>query len=204
MASADQISCRNLGRQSGRRPLRKVYRSPGHRPLRVRHRRCAATPGGAGRSPPPTGTAEVLSGGAEAIPQSPVGRQLPLHKGAFPCGGRGDRTGDADCRVASLLAMTVLIIPRRPNGPTWESVLFYDGRGFGPPYERRRERHAEVVGPYGKERKPNQPPKPAGAQRSVRARVGEGWAGIGAKAIPKGGPPPRPPRQRLAKRKARG
>ena len=130
--------------------------------------------------------------------------QLPLHKGAFPCGGRGDRTGDADCRVASLLAMTVLIIPRRPNGPTWESVLFYDGRGFGPPYERRGERHAEVVGPYGKERKPNQPPKPAGAQRSVRARVGEGWAGIGAKAIPKGGPPPRLPVQCLAKRKARG
>ena len=29
--------------------------------------------------------------------------QLPLHKGAF-------RTGDADCRVASLLAMTVLIL----------------------------------------------------------------------------------------------
>ena len=95
MASAGQISCRNLGRQSGRRPLRKVYRSPGHRPLRVRHRRCAATPGGAGRSPPPTGTAEVLPGGAEAIPQSPVGRQLPLHKGAFSYGGRGvgGRTG---------------------------------------------------------------------------------------------------------------
>ena len=60
--------------------------------------------------------------------------------------------------------------------------------------------HPSRVGPYGK---PDQPPKPAGAQRSVRARVGEGWAGIGAKAIPKGGPPPRPPRQRLAKRKAR-
>ena len=66
---------------------------------------------------------------------------------------------------------------------------FYDGRGFGPPYERRGERHAEVVGPYGKERKPNQPPKPAGAQRSVRARVGEGWAGIDARTIPKGDRP---------------
>ena len=53
-----------------------------------------------------------------------------------------------------------------------------------------------VVGPYGK-------PKPAGAQRSVRARGREGWAGIGARTIPKGGPPPRPLRQRLAKRKAR-
>ena len=61
-------------------------------------------------------------------------------------------------------------------------------------------RAAEVVGLYGK---PNQPPKPAGAQRSVRARSREGWAEISAKTIPKEGPPPRPPRQRLAKRKAR-
>ena len=43
----------------------------------------------------------------------------------------------------------------------------------------------------------------SGAQRSVRARGREGWAGIGAKTIPKGGPPPRLPGQRLAKRKAR-
>ena len=70
---------------------------------------------------------------------------------------------------------------------------FFDGRGTG-------VRAAEVVGPYGK---PDQPPKPAGAQRSVRARGREGWAGIGARTIPKRGPPPRPPRQRLAKRKAR-
>ena len=63
-------------------------------------------------------------------------------------------------------------------------------------------RAAEVVGPYGRStevpatgrcghrplrRKPNQPPKPAGAQRSVRARSREGWAGIGAKTIPKRG-----------------
>ena len=86
--------------------------------------------------------------------------------------------------------MTVLIIPRRPNGPTWESVLFTMDGGSG-----RR-----VVGPYGK---PNQPPMPAGAQRSVRARGREEWAGIGAKTIPKEGPLPRPPGQRLAKRKAR-
>ena len=58
----------------------------------------------------------------------------------------------------------------------------------------------QVVDPYGK---PNQPPKPAGAQRSVRASGREGWAGIDARTIPKGGPPPRPPGQRLAKRKAR-
>ena len=42
------------------------------------------------------------------------------------------------------------------------------------------------IGPYGK---PNQPPKPAGAQRSVRACGREGWAGIDARTIPKGDRP---------------
>ena len=73
-----------------------------------------------------------------------------------------------------------------------------------PPYGSNTggaKQRADVgIGPYGK---PNQPPKPAGAQRSVRARGREGWAGIGAKTIPKEGPLPRPPGQRLAKRKAR-
>ena len=44
-------------------------------------------------------------------------------------------------------------------------------------------RAAEVVDPYGN---PNHPPKPAGAQRSVRASVGEGWAEISAKTIKRG------------------
>ena len=92
-------------------------------------------------------------------------------------------------------------MPCRPSGPPRNDKGFLSFRGA----ERRGNpsflrwtgvRAAEVVGPYGK-------PKPAGAQRSVRARVGEGWAGIGARTIPKRGPPPRPPRQRLAKRKAR-
>ena len=49
----------------------------------------------------------------------------------------------------------------------------------------KSQQRADVgIGPYGK---PDQPPKPAGAQRSVRARVGEGWAGIDARTIPKGG-----------------
>ena len=109
----------------------------------------------------------------------------------------------------------------------WESVLFtmdgnsgrrgrrplrkvYQSSSNGPMYLRHGLRRPNFVpkfgvsvmgiGPYGK---PDQPLKPAGAQRSVRARVGEGWAGIGAKAIPKGEPPPRLPGQRLAKRKAR-
>ena len=75
-------------------------------------------------------------------------------------------------------------------------------RAWPPPAKFRAEIWGvgQVVGPYGK---PDQPPKPAGAQRSVRARSREGWAEISAKTIPKEGPPPRPPRQRLAKRKAR-
>ena len=78
--------------------------------------------------------ASSATGGARKRP--------PLHKGAF-------RTGDADCRVASLLAMTVLIIPRRPNGPTWESVFFYDGRGGGPPYLGHGLRRPNFVPKFG-------------------------------------------------------
>ena len=139
--------------------------------------------------------------------------QLPLHKGAFPCGGRGDRTGDADCRVASLLAMTVLILCHSEEAQRANVGIlpFYDGRWTGvraavprawpPPTKFRAEIWGvgQVVGPYGK---PNQPPKPAGAQRSVRARGCEGWAGIDARTIPKGGPPLRLPRQRSERGKS--
>ena len=103
-------------------------------------------------------------------------------------------TGDADCRVASLLAMTVLILCHSEEAQRADVGirLFYDGRGFGPPRSSapteglpKSQQRADVgIGPYGK---PDQPPKPAGAQRSVRARVGEGWAGIDARTIPKGG-----------------
>ena len=73
---------------------------------------------------------------------------------------------------------------RRPNfapkfGASVMGIGPYAPRGTG-------ERHAGVVVPYGK---PDQPPKPAGAQRSVRASGREGWAGIDARTIPKGGPP---------------
>ena len=123
-------------------------------------------------------------------------------------------TGDTDCRVASLLAMTVLILCHSEEAQRANVGIlpFYDGRWTGvraavprawpPPTKFRAEIWGvgQVVGPYGK---PNQPPKPAGAQRSVRARGREGWAGIDERTIPKEGPPPRLPRQRLAKRKAR-
>ena len=63
------------------------------------------------------------------IPQSPCGRQLPLHKGAF-----GD--GDTDRRVASLLAMTVLNLCHSEERSDVGIRPFYDGRGFGPPSRR--------------------------------------------------------------------
>ena len=214
MASADQISCRNLGRQSwasaptprgGRGTARRVVVPYGW----LRRAAAIALGSGAQRSVCGADGRNRVESEAEIIPKVSINFgqslshglrpcQLPLHKGAFG-------TGDADCRVASLLAMTVLNLCHSEEAQRADVGIrpFYDGRGFGPPYERRGERHAEVVGPYGKERKPNQPPKPAGAQRSVRARGREGWAGIGAKTIPKEGPLPRPPGQRLAKRKAR-
>ena len=139
------------------------------------------------------------------IPQSPCGRQLPLHKGAFGDGG-------TDCRVASLLAMTVLILCHSEEAQRadvgirpflrWTGVRAAVPRAWPPPTKFPSEIWGvgQVVGPYGE---PNQPPKPASAQRSVCASGCEERAGIDAKTIPKGGPPPWPPRQRLAKRKAR-
>ena len=144
--------------------------------------------------------ASSATGGARKRP--------PLHKGALG-------TGDADCRVASLLAMTVLNLCHSEEAQRADVGIrpFYDGRGFGPPRSSapteglpKSQQRADVpkawlpptkfraeiwgvgqvVGPYGK---PNQPPKPAGAQRSVRARGREGWAGIGARTIPKGDRP---------------
>ena len=77
-----------------------------------------------------------------------------------------------------------------------------DGRGFGPPHERRGTARRVVV-PYGWLRRAAAIALASGAQRSVCASGCEGGVGIDARTIPKGGPPPRPPRQRLAKRKAR-
>ena len=140
--------------------------------------------------------AEIIPKGASNAGQSlsqPCGCQLPLHKGALG-------TGDADCRVASLLAMTVLNLCHSEEAQRADVGIrpFYDGRGFGPPYLGhglrrpnfvpkfgasvrssaptnglpKSQHRADVgIGPYGK---PDQPPRPAGAQRSVRARGREG------------------------------
>ena len=89
------------------------------------------------------------------IPQSPCGRQLPLHKGAF-----GD--GDTDCRVASLLAMTVLILCHSEEAQRadvgirpflrWTGVRAAVPRAWPPPTKFRTEIWGvgQVVGPYGR------------------------------------------------------
>ena len=120
-------------------------------------------------------------------------------------------TGDADCRVGplGLLAMTSIFCHSEERSDVgicpflrWTGVRAAVPRAWPPPTKFRTEIWGvgQVVGPYGE---PNQPPKPASAQRSVCASGREGWAGIDARIIPKGGPPPRLPGQRLAKRKAR-
>ena len=93
--------------------------------------------------------------------------------------------------------MTVLILYHSEEAQRADVGIrpFYDGRGFGPPRSSapteglpKPQQQAGVgIGPYGK---PNPPPKPAGAQRSVRARGRKGWAGIDARTIPKRGTAP--------------
>ena len=186
-----------------------------HRPLRGEEQAASTTPAsGAQRSVCAAVAREWAGNAAEITPKvsSNAGQslshglwpcQLPLYKGVF-----GD--GDTDCRVASLLAMTVLILCHSEEAQRADVGIrpFLRWTGDGPPRSSapteglpKPQQQAGVgIGPYGK---PNPPPKPAGAQRSVRACGREGWAGIDARTIPEGGPPPQLPRQRLAKRKAR-
>ena len=58
------------------------------------------------------------------------------------------RTGDADCRVASLLAMTVLILCHSEEAQRADVGIR--------PFTMDRGRAAEVVGPYGSPRLPGQ------------------------------------------------
>ena len=70
--------------------------------------------------------------------------QLPLHKGALG-------TGDADCHVAPLLAMTVLILCHSEEAQRADVGIrpFYDGRGFGPPYLGHGLRRPNFVPKFG-------------------------------------------------------
>ena len=126
------------------------------------------------------------------IPRLAYGCQLPLHKGALGDGGCGSPRRFAPCNDSPKpLSFRGGPTGRRgnPSFLRWTGVQAAAPRAWPPPAKFRAEIWGvgQVVGPYGK---PNQPPKPAGAQRSVRARGREGWAGIDARTIPKGGPPP--------------
>ena len=60
-------------------------------------------------------------------------------------------TGDTDCRVASLLAMTVLILCHSEEAQRANVGIrpFYDGRGFGPPYLGHGLRQPNSVPKFG-------------------------------------------------------
>ena len=219
MASADQNSERNLGRRSwssaptprgGRGTARRVVLPYGW----LRRAAAIARASGAQRSVCASGC-EEMSGNCgrdhpqrghqpRTIPQSPSGRQLPLHKGAFGDGGCG--------------------LPRRfaPRNDSPDPLSFRGGptgRRGNPSFLRwTGVRAAEVVGPYGRStevpatgRCRHRPLRKAQsttqASRRAAKRPRQRPRGVGGnrrKDHPKRGQPPRLPGQRLAKRKARG
>ena len=126
--------------------------------------------------------ASSATGGARKRP--------PLHKGAF-------RTGDADCRVASLLAMTVLILCHSEKAQRADVGirLFYDGRGFGPSYLEHGLRRPNSVPKFGASVKSSAPTEGL-PESQQRADVGIGPYGTKREL-------PRPPGQRSERGKSR-
>ena len=126
--------------------------------------------------------ASSATGGARKRP--------PLHKGAF-------RTGDADCRVASLLAMTVLNLCHSEEAQRADVGIrpFYDGRGFGPPYLGHGLRRPNSVPKFGASVKSSAPTEGL-PESQQRADVGIGPYGTKREL-------PRPPGQRSERGKSR-
>ena len=127
MASADQISCRNLGRQSW--ASAPTGRKGG--PINHLGQRSVCVSGRKG----------WVWGAAEIIPKvsSNLGQSLsqPAADGSL-CTREPWGTGVTDCHVALLLAMTVLILCHSEEAQRADVGIrpFYDGRGFGPPGRR--------------------------------------------------------------------
>ena len=185
MASADQISCRNLGHQSW-------ASAPTPAGGRGTARRVVVPYGWLRRA-----TAIALGSGAQRSVCAADGRnEEELEQKSPPEGPATPDNPSVSLRLTAPFAQGSLWdggcgSPRRPCGPPRNDNGFLSFRGAerrGNPFPFTMDGGSgrRVVGPYGK---PNQPPMPAGAQRSVRARGREEWAGIGARAIPKGGPP---------------
>ena len=165
MASVNQIPERNLDIDHGAQNSLLAY---AHRILTAATPFCSLLPPLAALANVPLYTREPLGTGGYGLPR----RFAPRNDSPDPLSFRGGPTGRRG----------------NPSFLRWTGVRAAVPRAWPPPTKFPSEIWGvgQVVGPYGK---PDQPPKPAGAQRSVRARGCEGWAGIGAKAFPKGGPP---------------
>ena len=89
-------------------------------------------------------------------------------------------TGDADCRVASLLAMTVLILCHSEEAQRADVGIrpFYNGRGFGPPYLGHGLRRPNFVPKFGASVRSSapmeSPSQPAHSEASAPAAARDG------------------------------
>ena len=174
----------------GRRALRVVAESrrdcPGQRRTAERLRqRSRGNRRETEQKSPPKGASTPDNPSVTAAPC-----QLPLHKGAF-------RTGDADCRVASLLAMTVLNLCHSEKAQRADVGirLFYDGRGFGPSYLEHGLRRPNSVPKFGASVESSAPTEGL-PESQQRADVGIGPYGTKREL-------PRPPGQRSERGKSR-
>ena len=105
--------------------------------------------------------------------------------------------GDADCRVASLLAMTVLNLCHSEEAQRADVGIrpFYDGRWFGPPYLGHGLRRPNFVPKFGASVKSSVPTEGL-PESQQRADVGIGPYGTKREL-------PRPPGQRSERGKSR-
>ena len=126
--------------------------------------------------------ASSATGGARKRP--------PLHKGAF-------RTGDADCRAASLLAMTVLNLCHSEKAQRTEVGIrpFLRWTGDGPSYLEHGLRRPNSVPKFGASVKSSAPTEGL-PESQQRADVGIGPYGTKREL-------PRPPGQRSERGKSR-
>ena len=125
---------------------------------------------------------ELAGNGAEIIPKGVINLGQSLSQPAAdsslytrePLG-----TGDADCRVASLLAMTALILYHSEEAQRADVGIrpFYDGRGFGPPYLGHGLRRPNFVPKFGASVKSSVPTEglPESQQRADVGIGSYGW-----------------------------
>ena len=116
---------------------------------------------------------ELAGNGAEIIPKGVINLGQSLSQPAAdsslytrePLG-----TGDADCRVASLLAMTALILYHSEEAQRADVGIrpFYDGRGFGPPYLGHGLRRPNFVPKFGASVRSPRPTGAAPGQRQCK------------------------------------